>query len=64
MEISQEPKFQPITIILESKEEAEALWKAVRFFDFIWGEINEKDVKILGRINNWFSTQANLYEKE
>lgn len=33
MKISQQPNFQPITIVLESKEESVLLWKIIKYFD-------------------------------
>jgi len=60
MKIIQEPKFQPITIILESKEEAKALCKALRFIDATVADINEEDLKIIYALSNWFYINASL----
>ncbi len=61
MKIQQEPKFQPITLVLETKEEAEALWELV---DSSGIEISSRKRqlrrKLRRKISNWFSTQAQL----
>lgn len=57
MKIQQKPKFQSITLILETKEEVEWLW-----------ELIDKDVKCKNppqddfytALSNWFSNQAQL----
>jgi len=58
MKIEQNPKFQPITITLETKEEAEALYKAVCYL----AESGlTSDVKNISRhLSSWFTTEAHL----
>ena len=57
MKIEQKPKFQPITIMLETREEAEIFW------DLISMERVIKSGKILSmgiELSNWFSNNAQL----
>ena len=60
MKISQDvPQFTPITITIETREEAEALWFAIR------GAENAKELSVSGHIvlislSNWFSNESRL----
>jgi hypothetical protein len=54
MRIEQKPKFQPITIVLETAEEAEAL------FSLVAGLNIEKHRKVLNKLCNWFSEKSQL----
>ena len=60
MKIEQKPKFQPITITLETQEEAETFWAFISIGESkpteIWGRLDAMS-KQLG---NWFSNQAQL----
>ena len=64
MKIEQESKFQPITITLETKDEAIALWDAIQTKGF-----NSDDPKNIPRmaafqflteLSDWFSNEAQL----
>lgn len=57
MKIQQKPQFQPITLVLETSEEADWLWALVE------GEIDHDDRRkqeFYTALSNWFSTQAQL----
>lgn len=56
MRFEQNDEFKPITITLETRQEAEALWDAVRNTQL--GD-STKDA-ILRSISNWFSSHAHL----
>jgi hypothetical protein len=58
MKIKQTPQFQPITITLETVEEAEALWGAI-CMDGVVNEVPERKI-ILDDLSNWFSNNAQL----
>ena len=51
-------KFVPITITLESKVEAEALWAAVRTYEQL--SIRPDYLQVLIKISDWFSQEASL----
>ena len=55
MKIEQKPKFQPITITLETAEEAEGFWGIVS------GEnLNSASKKLAIKISNWLTEKAQL----
>ena len=55
MKLEQEVKFQPITITLETMEEAEALWAIMEC------EFETKAARDLAiEISNWMASQAQL----
>lgn len=56
MKIEQNPKFQPITITIETKEEAEAIWQAVRSMS---SGVKERD-EIFRKVSDWFSNISQL----
>ena len=59
MKITQQAKFQPIIITLETKKEASVLWDAVLAFDIErYHSQLEKDT--VAAIANWFSNNAQL----
>ena len=64
MKIQQETKFQPITIPLETKEEAVALWDVIRTKGF--NSCDPKEIPLieafqfLTDLSNWFSNEAQL----
>ena len=57
MKIQQEPKFQPITLTLETKEEAEWLWEMV---DNSGPQPSRQQQEFYTALSNWFSDQAQL----
>ena len=58
MEITQTPQFQPITLVLETREEAEALKDAVISFN---PELSTQERMIaLKTIRDWFNNEAQL----
>jgi len=57
MKITQQEKdFAPITIVIETAEEAEVLWAAIRCFR----ASDPRDKQRLIEISDWFSTKAKL----
>ena len=56
MKIEQKPKFQPITITLETSEEAKLLWEVIVGDQ----EIGKKAKKFGIEISNWLSNNAQL----
>jgi hypothetical protein len=58
MEIQQEPKFQPISLLLETREEAEWLWDLVNNRAAGLGENDQQE--FYTALSNWFSDQAQL----
>ena len=56
MKCSQQPKFQPITIILDTAEEAEAVWAAVDGRE----QESKAHKKIVNNLSNWFCQNAQL----
>jgi hypothetical protein len=54
MKIKQEPKYQPITIVLETAEEADAMYSLVAGLNI------EKHRKKLNKLCDWFSEKAQL----
>ena len=56
MKITQEPKFQPITLVLETEHEAKLLWDAIR--DYAAPTAIEQ--KMLNNLSDWFTHQAQL----
>ena len=56
MKIEQKPKFQPITITLETSEEADMFWEVI-----VGGVVISKKAKKFGiEISNWLSNNAQL----
>jgi len=56
MQIKQEPKFQPITIVLETAEEAQSLWDAIERGT----SANSMMPTSLYDLCGWFSNEAQL----
>ena len=56
MKIEQKPKFQPITITLETSEEVEMFWEVVNG----GAKISKKAKKFGIEISNWISSNAQL----
>jgi hypothetical protein len=55
VKVHQQQEFQPITLVLETAQEAEWLW------DSVDNRANEGDQgKFYLTLSNWFSTQAQL----
>lgn len=60
MRIAQDvPKFKPITITLETREEAEAMWKAIRSMRNV-GEMPSEHLAFYINLCNWFSNEGRL----
>ena len=58
MKMSQKPKFQPITITLETAREAEAFWELL---DNVYVYLPIGDARnIAVMISNWFTCDAQL----
>lgn len=58
MKITQTPQFQPITIVMETREEAEALKDAVISFN---PELSTQERMIaLKTVYDWFKNEAQL----
>ena len=62
MKFLQEPKFQPISIVLETKEEAEAMWKIVQFIasSISPSNFNNEAMKLAIDLSSKFSDEAHL----
>lgn len=58
MKVKQNPMFQPITITLETPEEAEALWDALRSAETLAQDAATH--RIIMDLSNWFSNHAQL----
>jgi hypothetical protein len=58
MKIKQDPKFQPITIVLETSEEAMALWRALMLSEGLHD--NELEWQTVRELSNWFSNNAQV----
>jgi len=54
MKIKQEQKYQPITIVLETAEEADAMYSLIAGLNI------EKHRKKLNKLCDWFSEKAQL----
>ena len=57
MQIMQKPKFQPITIVLETAEEAEWLWELA---DGLPDVVTEEQRRFYKNLSDWFCQQAQL----
>jgi len=55
MELKQSPVFQPIHIVIETSEEAEAIWAALDD-----RPLDRKQQETVNQISNWFSQVAQL----
>lgn len=58
VKIKQQPKFQPITITLETTEEAEAFWNALRSAETV--VVDDSARRIVLDLQNWFSSVSQL----
>ena len=59
MKITQPTEFKPITIVLETAEEAEILWEAVRLsVDMPYIDFKPKARDFLIALSDWFSNSA------
>jgi hypothetical protein len=57
MKILQEPHFQPITLVLESAEEAHTFWGVLQEST----DIDDAATKAMAsRLSDWLSTEAHL----
>lgn len=56
MKVQQNTEFQPITITLETRDEADLLWYMVS--EYVPATSVQKEFK--NRISDWFSNQAQL----
>lgn len=56
MKLEQEPKFQPITLVLGTKKEAETLWEIVRCHQ----SDDLYEINFCQEIAHWFSNEAQL----
>lgn len=57
MKIEQADGFQPITLTLETRREAEILWAAIREYK---GAGSQSEHNFCINISNWFSEHAQL----
>ena len=58
MKIKQDPQFQPITITLETLEEAETLWGVIEADNLTKTIPGRREILI--DLSNWFSNNAQL----
>ncbi len=54
MQIIQTPAFQPITITLETEDEAQA------FFGIVSGESDDRSENLARKLSDWFTESAHL----
>lgn len=59
MRIEQQPGFNPIAVILETKDEAEIFWDVVEAAVLRYAQGSEKR-ELLVKISNLFTTQVRL----
>jgi len=57
MKVTQQEGFKPITIVLESKEEALVFWGLINSFR---DNFPEEEQKLGRQLSNWFSNNAHL----
>jgi hypothetical protein len=57
VKVHQQPKFQSIILVLETKEEAEWLWEAV---DSSGLEVSQQQREFYTALSNWFLDSAQL----
>jgi len=57
MKLEQKAKFQPITITLETEEDATAFWDLIRFCN---SKRPAKLKELATKISDWFSNSAQL----
>lgn len=58
MKITQAPEFQPITIVLETKAEAEALLYAIDYLNI--SAAPKRFQRAIIALSNWFTNQSQL----
>jgi len=56
MRVMQEEAFKPITLVLETKEEALALWNLIDSK----GDRTDEEKSFAMRLSNWFTNRAQL----
>lgn len=58
--MQQQTVFSPVSIVLETREEAEALWNMARFTKCN-GEMLSRDAKLVAlQLSDWFSNEVKL----
>ena len=60
MQICQEETFNPITLTLESEDEAQALWEAINVGSQRSDALTASQKKFLTNLSDWFSNVAKL----
>ena len=60
MQISQEKTFNPITLTLETEEEAQAIWEVINVGAERSDNLTSEQKKFLCDLSNWFSNVAKL----
>lgn len=58
--MQQDVTFSPIAIVVETAEEAEALWELARFTDCTGEPLSIEARALAVHISNWFSNAAKL----
>lgn len=58
MDIQQKNSFEPIVLVLKTKEEAEVFWSIIRKWETENPTARERQMCI--DISNWFSSEATL----
>ena len=60
MKIEQEPKFQPITITLETREEAEIFWDYALLYEAKPTERCDEVEEMAKKFSNWFINNGQI----
>ena len=58
--MQQDITFSPMALIVETAEEAEALWELARFTDCTGEPLSGEARAMAVKISNWFSNEAKL----
>jgi len=60
MLLEQDPEFRPITMTMQTEDEAAAVWKALDMAATDGSGVSPNERKILVDMIGWFSTEAKI----
>ena len=60
MLLEQDPEFRPITMVLQTEDEAAAVWRALDLAATDGSGVSPNERKILVDMIGWFSTEAKI----